>query len=89
MGLDSNISLVRHVAAASLLWASGRHELPPKLRLPLAGMLVGVAYEGFLIGWLSQFLSLGPWGSLGFRALGAAILGLGALRLLVPLLPPT
>lgn len=89
MGLDSNISLVRHVAAAALLWASGRHDLPPKLRVPLGGLLVGVAYEGFLTGWAAQALSLGPWGALGVRAVGAALLGLGALRLLVPLLPPT
>ena len=43
---------VRHVAAAALLWASGRHDLPPKLRVPLGGLLVGVAYEGFLTGWV-------------------------------------
>ncbi|KAM7026289.1 BOS complex subunit TMEM147, partial [Acridotheres tristis] len=88
MGLDSNISLVRHVAAAALLWASGRHDLPSPLRLPLGGLLVATAYEGFLIGWAGQVLGLGPWGALGLRALGAAMLGLGALRLLVPLLPP-
>ncbi|XP_074991067.1 BOS complex subunit TMEM147 isoform X1 [Calonectris borealis] len=88
MGLDSNISLVRHVAAAALLWASGRHDLPPRLRLPLGGLLAAAAYEGFLTGWAGQALGLGPWGALGLRALGAAALGLGALRLLVPLLPP-
>ncbi|XP_059728908.1 BOS complex subunit TMEM147 [Haemorhous mexicanus] len=88
MGLDSNISLVRHVAAAALLWASGRHDLPSPLRLPLGGLLAAAAYEGFLIGWAGQVLGLGPWGALGLRALGAAALGLGALRLLVPLLPP-
>ncbi|NXI13754.1 TM147 protein, partial [Irena cyanogastra] len=38
--------------------------------------------------WAGQALGLGPWGALGLRALGAAALGLGALRLLVPLLPP-
>lgn len=42
---------VRHVAAAALLWASGRHDLPPRLRLPLGGLLVAAAYEGFLTGW--------------------------------------
>ncbi|XP_054043750.1 BOS complex subunit TMEM147-like [Rissa tridactyla] len=88
MGLDSNISLARHVAAAALLWASGRHDLPPRLRLPLGGLLAAAAYEGFLTGWAGQALGLGPWGALGLRALGAAALGLGALRLLVPLLPP-
>ncbi|XP_071656673.1 BOS complex subunit TMEM147 isoform X2 [Patagioenas fasciata] len=88
MGLDSNISLARHVAAAALLWAGGRPELPPSLRLPLAAMLGAAAYEGFLIGWAGQALGLGPWGALGLRALGAAALGLGALRVLVPLLPP-
>ncbi|KAM6999579.1 LOW QUALITY PROTEIN: BOS complex subunit TMEM147 [Passerculus sandwichensis] len=87
MGLDSNISLVRHVAAAALLWV-GRHDLPSPLRLPLGGLLAAAAYEGFLIGWAGQALGLGPWGALGLRALGAAALGLGAMRLLVPLLPP-
>lgn len=38
--------------------------------------------------WAGQALGLGAWGALGLRALGAAALGLGALRLLVPLLPP-
>ncbi|XP_065510745.1 BOS complex subunit TMEM147-like isoform X1 [Caloenas nicobarica] len=88
MGLESNISLARHLAAAALLWAGGRPELPPALRLPLAAMLGAAAYEGFLTGWAGQALGLGPWGALGLRALAAAALGLGALRVLVPLLPP-
>ncbi|KAM6289058.1 BOS complex subunit TMEM147, partial [Aegotheles albertisi] len=88
MGLESNISLARHVGVAALLWASGRPELPPRLRLPLGGLLGAAAYGELGAGWAGQALGLGPWGALGLRALGAAALGLGALRLLVPLLPP-
>ncbi|NXS78691.1 TM147 protein, partial [Erpornis zantholeuca] len=82
MGLDSNISLVR-------LGGTGRHwEALGGTGRELGG--TGMDWDGLggVKEWAGQALGLGPWGALGLRALGAAALGLGALRLLVPLLPP-
>ncbi|XP_068785565.1 BOS complex subunit TMEM147 isoform X1 [Struthio camelus] len=87
MGLDSNISLAQHVAAAALVWLSSRHDLPPRLRLPLGLLLALSVYKAFLLEWAGQALGLGPWAALGARAALAGALGLGALRLLVTLLP--
>ncbi|KAM8793655.1 BOS complex subunit TMEM147 [Eudromia elegans] len=87
MGLDSNVSLLHHVALAALVWLSTRHDLPPRLRPPLGLLLLLGGYRGFLAQWAGQALGLGQWAALGVRAGLAAALGLGALRLLVTLLP--
>ena len=80
------------MAAMGGLWGSKRAGLvvgvSPPNPAPSGGGRVP-AKPRPLCRWAAQALSLGPWGALGVRAVGAALLGLGALRLLVPLLPPT
>lgn len=77
--LDSNISLVRHLTSAVLVWLWSRHDLKRSLLPAVSALLLLCAYQLPLCDVISATASVGPWMALLVRAVSTICLAAAAL----------
>lgn len=80
MSLDSNISLLQHIATATLVWLYSRHDLHKSL-LPVVVALMGLAcYRPLITEILIHAVGLGSWTLLVTKAVFTSSVGLIAMQ---------
>ncbi|XP_063222430.1 BOS complex subunit TMEM147 [Bacillus rossius redtenbacheri] len=79
--LESNISLVHHIATVTLVWLWSRHDLNRSLAPVVTCALLLCSYKALLTDVLLQAAAAGPWLALLARCLYTLCLGLVALHL--------
>jgi hypothetical protein len=73
--LESNISLVQHIATATLIWLWSRHDLRNNFKPVVTALLVFSSYKPLLLDLLLKFLLAGPWVGLFVKAMVTIIVG--------------
>lgn len=73
--LDSNISLIQHIATTALIWLWSRHDLKSNLRPIVTGLLLFSSYKVMLLELFGKFLLAGPWLALLIKALVTMAVG--------------
>lgn len=73
--LESNISLVQHIASATLIWLWTRHDLRANLKPVVTGLLLFSSYKILLLDVLFNVFSTGPWFALIVKALVTIVIG--------------
>lgn len=79
--LESNISLVQHITTATLLWLFTRHDLNKKFKPFVTLLLIATIFKSVWVDGILNILAIGPWATLGFKALVASIFGFLALHI--------
>ncbi|KAK2178447.1 hypothetical protein NP493_543g01027 [Ridgeia piscesae] len=85
MSFDSNVSLMQHIATATLVWLYNRHDLHKSLVSVVAILLVLSSYRPVIVEVLIHAVGLGTWTVLLAKLLFTSSVGLIALRLYVSL----
>lgn len=73
--LESNISLVQHIACATLIWLWTRHDVKSNLKPIVSALLLVSSYKIFLLDLLFKVFSTGPWFALLIKALVTFVIG--------------
>ncbi|XP_076310291.1 BOS complex subunit TMEM147 isoform X2 [Tachypleus tridentatus] len=85
MSFDSNISLVHHIATATLVWLWTRHDLR-KTHLPVVTLLLALScYRPLIVELFVHTFGVGSWIILLIKASGAVAMGLIALHIYLSL----
>lgn len=79
--LESNISLVQHIATATLVWLWSRHDLKKNLKTIVTVLLVFSSYKSLLLDLLVKFLLAGPWFGLFIKTVVTFITGIVTLAI--------
>ena len=86
--LDSNVSLVHYLTLAALVWLYTRRTadslVASKSQVGLGPLLILMAvcsYKTLLLDTSTLVFELGPWSSLGVKALSTAVLGTLTLQI--------
>ncbi|GJQ64885.1 hypothetical protein Trydic_g7058 [Trypoxylus dichotomus] len=73
--LESNISLLHHIATVTLVWLWSRHDLKYNLKPIVTALLLFSAYKNLILDFVSDMLLTGPWIGLLIKAIVTFILG--------------
>jgi len=73
--LESNISLVQHVATATLIWLWSRHDLKSNFKPVVTALLIFSSYKPLVLDLLLKFMLAGPWVGLFVKAVVTIIVG--------------
>ncbi|XP_013783295.1 transmembrane protein 147-like isoform X2 [Limulus polyphemus] len=85
MSFDSNISLVHHIATATLVWLWTRHDLR-KTHLPVVTLLLALScYRPLIVELFVHTFGVGSWIILLIKASGAVSMGLISLHIYLSL----
>lgn len=83
MSLDSNVSLVHHIATATLIWLWSRNDLKKSVFPVVGTLLMFSCYKPLFVELIAGTTHLGSWSVLAFRSLTTIIMGLTTLQLYV------
>jgi len=81
MSLDSNVSLLQHIATAALVWLYSRHDMHKSLLPVVITLLALSSYRPLIVEILIHAVGLGSWPLLLSKAVFSGIVGLIALQL--------
>ncbi|KAI4462751.1 small seven transmembrane domain-containing protein [Holotrichia oblita] len=73
--LESNISLLHHIATVTLVWLWSRHDLKNNLKPIVTALLVFSAYKNLILDFVFDILLTGPWIGLVIKAIVTLMLG--------------
>lgn len=73
--LESNISLLHHIASVTLVWLWSRHDLKNNLKPIVTALLLFAAYKNLALDFIFGILLTGPWIGLLIKAMVTLMLG--------------
>lgn len=79
--LESNISLVQHIATVTLLWLWSRHDLKNNLKSIVTVLILLSSYKPWLLDIFMKAVLAGPWVTLLFKAVTTFAIGLFTLTI--------
>lgn len=73
--LESNISLVQHIATVTLIWLWTRHDLKKNFKPIVTALLLFTSYKTLILDFLFKVLIIGPWIGLLIKAIVTLVIG--------------
>lgn len=73
--LESNISLVQHIATVTLLWLWSRHDLKTNFKPLVIILILLSSFKPLILDWFVKLFLIGSWVMLLLKALTTFIIG--------------
>merc|ERR1712142_1356575 len=82
MSFDSNVSLLQHVATATLVWLWSRNDLQPRSLFPVIAVLLALSvYRSLIVEIISEAFGLTSWAILLLKSLITSGISLLSLKI--------